>query len=764
MICYACGTDVEDDSAFCMICGADLSKIKCHECGTLNPQIANFCKKCRASLKNNTKDDISWDSFDSDEELLSEENTFDSTNNDISWDSFEYDDSDDNSFSEETSPGVLDIDADFEEFVSTKQEPAPVIADDEPELFRRIGENAVEIIGVTSYEDAVKVRNGKYSSYFQSFLDKYQESDHDKFCALINGAIFIIVFDQTWASQIEKIYLKQGITNISFYCSADFMHLYCMTLPSYGNKVTVYVPQSVKKWEGTTTQWKSLDTIIVNAEGSFSMDVISTGKERTLLNNLIINADNTELNIKANALDCCISGNNNKIWPHSYGNHRRLVIKGNNNIIGHTYRDFEFFECLGEDNVYDITEDYKMPIFSKLNKKNVDKLLKETKESYRDITPYIGTDGDTATYMNTYKLREEKFYYDNSRKKLLTADEYTNSEGENSSIEEYSCKKLLTVGELGLKSDYYTQLGNDALFIPRVYAEYGKYEKTVELGIDNNILGGRYGINFDDKVPYSEKNIGIIIENGTKKIADYAFFQQSSVDNIVIPESVEEIGACAFIEASITSLKISKNVRKICRGAFEACIKLAHVEFEDGIEVIDENGFASCCSFSELILPDTIKEIRRYAFCANFDHDYAMRDFLRISGINIEEYLPTLKNVTVKSGSIGEGAFKRQSAIENLVIGKKVIGIGPSAFEGCTSLKNIVFEEGFNGYINYKAFGDYDTSRINNCTIKLPRSLKAAKIDDLQFGKKCTLYIPSEMLTKTGKVPKKFEKFNTIIY
>lgn len=753
MICYACGTDVEDDSVFCMICGADLSKIKCPECGTLNPQIANFCKKCRASLKNNTKDDISWDSFDSDEELLSEENTFDSTNDDISWDSFEYDDSDDNSFSEETSPGVLDIDADFEEFVSTKQEPAPVIADEEPELFRRIGENAVEIIGVTSYEDAVKVLNGKYGSYFSMKPDRYSESDYHELYSEMNGVILQIIYKQPWASQIEKIYFKQGVTGIKI-----GSRIHSVTLPSYGNKVTVYVPRSVKMWNSYVDKWKDLDTIIVNAEGSFSID------RTPLLNKLIINADNTELTIGtandfANALDYCICGNNNSIKLAYLRERSKCVINGNNNHIKGYYGNLKTFECLGEGNaVYDIKEDYHyMPLISIFNKNIVDKLSDDS-----NMKKYFGIDGDTATYINTYKLGEEKFYYDSSRKKLLTADEYTKSEGENSSIEEYSCKKLLTVGELGLKSDYYTQLGNDALFIPRKYAEYGKYEKTVELGIDNNILGGRYGINFDDKVPYSEKNIGIIIENGTKKIADYAFFQQSSVDNIVIPESVEEIGAAAFLAANISSLKISKNVRKIDHGAFELCAKLAHVEFEDGIEVIGDNSFESCCSFSELILPDTIKEIRSYAFWANLK---GLDTYLKASGINAQEYLPTLKNVTVKSGSIGEGAFKRQSAIENLVIGKNVTQIEYGAFAGCTSLKNIVFEEGFNGYIHYKAFKDDREPYINNCTIKIPRSLKASKIKDgLLFGKNCTLYLPSELATKTGKVPERFKNFNTIIY
>ncbi len=755
MICYACGTDVEDDSVFCMICGADLSKIKCRECGTLNPQIANFCKKCRASLKSNTKDDISWDSFDSDEDLLSEENTFDSTNDDLSWDSFKDDDSDDDSFSEETAPEALDIDDDYEEFVSTEQEPTPVIADEEPELFRLIGENAVEIIGVTSYEDAEKAKSGKYGSYFNINPACYSKSEYDELYAEMNGIILKIIYKQPWASQIEKIYFKQGVTGIAI---GSIIH--SVTFPSYGNKVTLYIPQSMKKWTGYIDEWKDLDTIIVNAEGSFSMKVSFAQRTTSILNKLIINADNTELDIEAEALDYCICGNNNSIRLDGLRKRSKCVINGNNNKITGNYDNLQTFECLGEDNDYYIKYSNYMPLFSILNKKTVDKLLNENDS---DIKPYIGTDGDTVTYMNTRKLGEEEFYYDNSRKKLLTADEYTKSEGENSSITEYSCKKLLTVGELGLKSDYYMQLGNDALFIPREYAEYGKYEKSVELG--NGILGGRYGINFDDKIPYSEKSIGIIIENGTKKIADYAFFQQPSVDNIVIPESVEEIGECAFIEASISSLKISKNVRKIGNGAFEGCVKLAHVEFEDGIEVIDTNSFATSCSFSELILPDTIKEIGRYAFCAKFIPDHALDSFLEISGINIKEYLPTLKNVTVKSGSIRECAFIRQSAIENLVIGKKVTGIDSSAFAGCTSLKNIIFEEGFNGYIHYKAFGGYDTPYINNCTVKIPRSLKASKIKDgLLFGKNCTLYLPSELTTKTGKVPERFKNFNTIIY
>lgn len=91
-------------------------------------------------------------------------------------------------------------------------------------------------------------------------------------------------------------------------------------------------------------------------------------------------------------------------------------------------------------------------------------------------------------------------------------------------------------------------------------------------------------------------------------IGDNAFENHSSLESIVIPDSVTEIGEKAFSGCtSLTAIDLS-NVRSIGMGAFSGCSKLASAVLSDspGL-VIGSCAFENCVSLTDITVPEDIR-------------------------------------------------------------------------------------------------------------------------------------------------------------
>ena len=91
------------------------------------------------------------------------------------------------------------------------------------------------------------------------------------------------------------------------------------------------------------------------------------------------------------------------------------------------------------------------------------------------------------------------------------------------------------------------------------------------------------GIVYAGKVAYSYKGDwksikSIVLKDGTKGIADYAFAKCRSLTSITIPNSVIHIGRNAFAHcSSLTSITIPNSVIHIGRNAFAHCSSLTSI-------------------------------------------------------------------------------------------------------------------------------------------------------------------------------------------
>lgn len=161
---------------------------------------------------------------------------------------------------------------------------------------------------------------------------------------------------------------------------------------------------------------------------------------------------------------------------------------------------------------------------------------------------------------------------------------------------------------------------------------------------------------------------------------------QNASGKIVIPDNVQTIAEFAFFKNSnLKEIVISENITDILSGTFSECIYLEKVTIPESVENISWYAFFKCNSLKEIVIPKSVKEIESTAFgsCTN------------------------LEKVVISEGveNIGGYAFSKCNNLKEIVLPKSVTSIGQSAFEACHNLKNIVISQNVTS-IGGNAFAD----------------------------------------------------------
>lgn len=213
-------------------------------------------------------------------------------------------------------------------------------------------------------------------------------------------------------------------------------------------------------------------------------------------------------------------------------------------------------------------------------------------------------------------------------------------------------------------------------------------DREVELVGGEGVYSG--SIEIPSELEYRGKKLKVT------SIGDRAFYN-SDVTNVTIGGNVKRIGQYAFSKSAISKIVIPSSVITLYEYSFDYCSQLVDVNFEDGTEVLKfyySSGnvpvYFEGCPIHKLYIGRTID---------HWSSNPVFDDLSNTLEIEIGPYVKSLDDYLLK------GASK----ISYLKIPASVTYLGKGAFDGCTGLKSVIFEDGANTLL-YATSGGYDSA------------------------------------------------------
>ena len=220
-------------------------------------------------------------------------------------------------------------------------------------------------------------------------------------------------------------------------------------------------------------------------------------------------------------------------------------------------------------------------------------------------------------------------------------------------------------------------------------------------------------------------------------IGPSAFYKQSGLTGLILPEGVARIGVSAFYGCGdLTSVALPGSLTAINISAFYGCISLESVVIPEGVASIGVNAFSQCLRLSSVTMPRSVTSIGASAFfgcrgltvyapAGSYAQAYCNLNGLRCelpaAGLQggaaqggfspesdfkyyiaddqamISQYVGPGGDVVIPDtldgypvGSVSSSAFYNQSGVTSVVIPEGVTSIGVSAFYGCDGLTSVV--------------------------------------------------------------------------
>ena len=270
-------------------------------------------------------------------------------------------------------------------------------------------------------------------------------------------------------------------------------------------------------------------------------------------------------------------------------------------------------------------------------------------------------------------------------------------------------------------------------------------EITLPKSIDNIVWGAFYNTgyyndesNWENDVLYIEDCLyeaestisgDYIIKDGTRLIAEEAFYYCTSLKSVVVPDSVEIIGDdafekcnalesitlpfiglreyddlvladifgggkynCNYVPSSLKTVILSDNCKEIPDYAFWYCENITDIVLGDSVLSIGEEAFYNCTGITSINIPDSVISIGDSALMSCDNLEIAnIPSNIKIIPNNLFDYCYKLKNIKIPNSviEIGESAFGNCTSLTEIVIPDSVDIIGMGAFSGCDSLETI---------------------------------------------------------------------------
>ncbi len=201
----------------------------------------------------------------------------------------------------------------------------------------------------------------------------------------------------------------------------------------------------------------------------------------------------------------------------------------------------------------------------------------------------------------------------------------------------------------------------------------------------------------------------VTFESGMTTIPSYALYNCKSVKKTIIPESVTEIGSCAFYGCTggQGAIDLPASLTSIGSSAFEACTGLTSVSLPASLTSIGNSAFRGCTGLEEVIFN---KSSINMGNTLSIEH-YAFED------------CNSLKDITLPGNLeyIGCDVFT-SPYITSITVPKSVTSMDhgmDSAFSRCLNLETVTFESGMTTIPSYALYNCKSIKKV-----MIPSSVK----------------------------------------
>ena len=214
------------------------------------------------------------------------------------------------------------------------------------------------------------------------------------------------------------------------------------------------------------------------------------------------------------------------------------------------------------------------------------------------------------------------------------------------------------------------------------------------------------------------------VGGGIKTINNHICYSCTKLENVILEDSVENVGYAAFQNCSkLASVDFGTGMKWIDRYAFSGDSELNNVEIPEGTTGIGNFAFADCTSLTKLTVPGTVTNISEYSFSdigvttagpagGEYDYqygwttnipDYAFSRITKLTDIVITDTVESIGNYIFRDGT-KEIHFEGPAAT-----------IGSSAFYGSTvTAYYLIYEQSwtennmknYGGSVTWKSYGE----------------------------------------------------------
>ena len=195
----------------------------------------------------------------------------------------------------------------------------------------------------------------------------------------------------------------------------------------------------------------------------------------------------------------------------------------------------------------------------------------------------------------------------------------------------------------------------------------------------------------------------IKIPNSVSTIGDQAFFGCSGLTSIDIPNSIITIGDYAFYQCSgLTSLVIGNNVTNIGKEAFSGCTSIPSLHIPQSMNSIDESAFNDCTGLVSIVVDSENPKYDSRDDCNAIIETSTNKLIIGCRNTvipqSVTDYgqygLANCVKIILPEGIEEIPSLYNCKALESITIPNSVKKINDYSFSGCSSLKNIIIEDG----------------------------------------------------------------------